>query len=243
MKLAPPGDYLRLGHRGAAALAPENSLAAIEAALAVGADGVEVDVVADGERLRLAHSLRELTHESPSLDEALALVAGTSGAVVHLDLKLRGHAREIVAALGRHGMRERAVVSSFDVVALRELRAAAPDVPIGLGYPEDRFGVTERRMPDRMVRAGLASLRSTLPVRIARLLRRAGASAAMLHHLVLSSALMARCRALEVPVLAWTVNDIPALERAVELGVAAVISDDPRLFPARAGKGEPTSRR
>lgn len=243
MKLAPPGDYLRLGHRGAAALAPENSLAAIQAAFAAGADGVEVDVVADGERLRLAHSLRELSLDSPSLDEALALVAAAGNAIVHLDLKLRGRERDVVAALDRHGVRERAVVSSFDLVALRALRAAAPDVPIGIGYPDDRLRVSERRVPDRVVRAGLASLRATLPVRIGRLLRGAGANAAMLHHLVLSPALMARCGALGVPVFAWTVNDGASLERALGLGVAAVVSDDPRIFPARDGNREPIRRR
>ena len=43
------GGLLVVGHRGAAALAPENSLAAIEAAAAHGADIVELDV------LRAAH--------------------------------------------------------------------------------------------------------------------------------------------------------------------------------------------
>ena len=243
MRLAPSGDYLRLGHRGAAALAPENSLAAIEAALAAGADGVEVDVVAAGERLCLAHSRRELTTESPSLDEALALVAQAGEAIVHLDLKLGGRERDVLAVLDRNGMRDRAVVSSFEVGALRALRAAAPELPIGLGYPEDRLRVTERHVPDRVVRAGLASLRATLPARIGRLLRRAGANAAMLHHLVLSPALTARCRALGVPIFAWTVNDAAALERVVGLGVAAVLSDDPRIFPVRDGNREPIRRR
>ena len=243
MRVGADGGYLRLGHRGAAALAPANSLAAIEAALVAGADGVEVDVVADAGRLRLAHSLAELTGENPSLDDALALVAGTREAVVHLDLKTRGRERAIVAALDRHGMRERAVVSSFDLVALRALRGVAPDLPAGLGYPEDRLGVTDRPVPDSVVRAGLAALRAALPARIGRLLRRSGANAAMLHHLVLSRAVMARCRALDVPVFAWTVNDAAALERVVALGVAAVVSDDPRIFPPRDAGGEATGRR
>ncbi|TMK20451.1 MAG: glycerophosphodiester phosphodiesterase, partial [Actinobacteria bacterium] len=39
-----------IGHRGAAALGPENTIAAVEAGLAAGADGVEIDVrrTADG---------------------------------------------------------------------------------------------------------------------------------------------------------------------------------------------------
>jgi len=45
-----------IGHRGAAALAPENTLAAIEAAAEAGADGVELDVMrAPDGSLVLAH--------------------------------------------------------------------------------------------------------------------------------------------------------------------------------------------
>src|SRR5690242_9583382 len=39
-----PGRTLVLGHRGASAEAPENTLAAFRLALAQGADGVELDV-------------------------------------------------------------------------------------------------------------------------------------------------------------------------------------------------------
>src|SRR5439155_16498822 len=47
---------LVIGHRGAAALAPENSLESVEAAVRAGVDGVELDVLRtrDG-RLVLAH--------------------------------------------------------------------------------------------------------------------------------------------------------------------------------------------
>ena len=38
------GPVLRIGHRGAAALAPPNTIAAVEAALAHGVDMIELDV-------------------------------------------------------------------------------------------------------------------------------------------------------------------------------------------------------
>ena len=38
---------LRIGHRGAAALAPENTIESVRAAVAVGVDGVEFDVRPD----------------------------------------------------------------------------------------------------------------------------------------------------------------------------------------------------
>lgn len=37
-------EPLIIGHRGASAVAPENSIAAFEAAIAAGADGIEFDV-------------------------------------------------------------------------------------------------------------------------------------------------------------------------------------------------------
>jgi len=93
------GALLRVGHRGAAALAPENTLRSFEAALACGVDAIEFDVLdLVGGPLVLAHSndlaevshgaaagwvrersldeLRELAPELPTLDEALDFLAG-----------------------------------------------------------------------------------------------------------------------------------------------------------------------
>ena len=58
---------IRVGHRGAAALAPENTLRSFEAALALGVDAIEFDVLAlaDGP-LVLGHSLAELAPDEPS---------------------------------------------------------------------------------------------------------------------------------------------------------------------------------
>jgi glycerophosphoryl diester phosphodiesterase len=59
------GDFARVGHRGASALAPENTLRALELAVELGCDMLEFDVLdlADG-TLVLAHSndLYEVSH-------------------------------------------------------------------------------------------------------------------------------------------------------------------------------------
>jgi hypothetical protein len=60
-----------IGHRGAAAVAPENSAEAFAAAVAAGVDLVEFDV-APG--LVLAHSPREAGPHALSLEEALRLL-------------------------------------------------------------------------------------------------------------------------------------------------------------------------
>lgn len=66
------GRPLRIGHRGAKALAPENTLAAFRAAIEAGVDLVEFDVIAGRDRaLLVAHGLEDVGPETPTLDEAL----------------------------------------------------------------------------------------------------------------------------------------------------------------------------
>jgi len=225
------GGPLRIGHRGVAAVAPDNSLAGIELAFAAGLDGVEIDVVAGGGRLLVAHSAAELGPASPPLEDALALVAARAGDgfLLDLDVKTAGRGAELVGALRRHGLVERGLVSSFHAEVLRACRALEPELRLGISYPDDHLGIG-RALPEPVVRAGLAVLRAALPARIGGMARRSGAGAAMLHHLVLSRAAVARCRSLGLAVFAWTVNDSDALGRVTALGVDGVIGDDPALL-------------
>ena len=230
------GRLLRIGHRGAAALAPENSLRSLELAVELGVDLVEFDVLdlPDG-TLALAHSQRERHYAAdvPTLDVALGFFAQTAtGTGLQLDLKPRGREGALVEALRRHGLVERSFVSSFDARALRTLAALEPRLRLGFTYPWDRFGLAVRRPLAPLVAGTLLGLRRALPRRIAGLLRRARASVAVLHWAVVSRAAVARCHADEVPVLAWTVNDAKLVTRLDELGVDGVITDDPRVFGA-----------
>ena len=51
----------------------------------------------------------------------------------------------------------------------------------------------------------------------------------MLHWRVVSGAVVERCHALDVPVLAWTVETRDQVRGDDELGVDGVIADDPGL--------------
>ena len=222
-------DVVRIGHRGAAALAPENSLAAVEAAAALGVDAVELDVLRrpDG-ALVLAHG-PELPPGAPPLDDALALAAGL-GLAVQLDVKLPGLEDGIVAALHRHDLFERSFVSSFSLRALDAFSVVAPGLPRSFTYPEDRLGISERRLLRPLLVPGLAVLRALLPLRLPRWLRAAGASAATLNAGVVTPAAVAVCHGLGTAVYVWTVNE-PALVRTLlETGVDGIITDDPRIL-------------
>jgi glycerophosphoryl diester phosphodiesterase len=248
------GRVLRIGHRGAAAIAPENTVRSLRAAIAVGVDLVEFDVL-DLPRgpLVLAHSdhldevshgaatgsvrarsldeLREVAPELPTLDEALAFFADEAPDVgLHVDLKLTTRLDELSAALRRFGVLERTVVSSTHVASLREVARLAPGLPIGFTFPEDRMGVSRRPALQPLVGSGLAAARAVVPRLLPRMVTRAGASVLMLQHRLATRSSVARMHARGVPVLAWTVDDPAEFERVVAAGVDGVISNDPRLF-------------
>jgi len=247
------GDrFLRIAHRGAAALGRENTLGAFERAVEVGVDFVEFDVLdlADG-TLVLAHSddlleashgavagrvrplrlaeLREVAPDLPTLDQALDFFA-SAGVGLHADVKCARHGREVAAALRSHGLLGRAVASSFWTQALNDLRAEEPGLAVGITYPEDRYGLARRRLIAPLVPSAVGLLGRALPRRIPRWLKSTDANAAMLHYAVLSKATIARCHGLGAAVWTWTVNEPELLERVDALGVDGVISDDPRVF-------------
>lgn len=218
---------MRIGHRGAAALAPESSLEAIEAAAACGADAVELDVQRG---LVVAHG-PEIPEDAPPLDDALALAASL-GLAVQLDVKVRGVEAGAVAALRRHSLLDRSFVSSFSLPILAAFAAEEPELPRAFTYPEDRLGVTGSRLTAPVARPALAVMRALLPRRLPRRLDAVGASAATLNWAVVTPEVIDVCHRRGTAVIVWTVNDPALAESLVKRGADAIISDDPRVVPA-----------
>jgi glycerophosphoryl diester phosphodiesterase len=248
------GGFARVGHRGASALAPENTLRALELAVELGCDMLEFDVLdlVDG-TLVLAHSndLREVSHgaargsvrrrtladlrkhapELPTLDEALAFCAAQlPGIGLQLDLKRRGIERGVVDALHRHDLLDRSWVSGFDAHALRLLAELEPKLPRSFTLPRDRFGISKRGPLAPVIRTALASIGASLPRRLPVLLARARAVGATLHYSVASRAVIARAHELDAAVYVWTVDDPMLAERLVRDGADGIITNDPRIF-------------
>jgi glycerophosphoryl diester phosphodiesterase len=219
------GLPLVIGHRGAAARAPENTLASLEAAVAAGADLVEFDV---GQDLRLAHSPRERPLDNLSLDDALEFLAG-AGVGVHVDAKAPGYEHAILDAIRRQGFEERAVVSTAFASSTRRLAQLAPALPRAIGYPHDRYRISRFRWPAALSSAGAAALRQAMPARVPLLIRWSRATVLSLHHTLCSRAAVAASHGAGVPVFAWTVNDPAGVIRLSNAGVDAIVSDDPQM--------------
>jgi glycerophosphoryl diester phosphodiesterase len=226
------GPVLKIGHRGAAALAPPNTIAAVEVALAHGVDLVELDVFGRPDRtLVLGHSRRELGDEPVTLEDVFAFLADNAPEVgLVADIKGAGWEQELVDALRRHGLVERTIVSTSNVVGLQAFQRIEPNLARSRTYPRGRLFLGKRRTAVPATGPVLAVMRLSLPYRIAGLVEEVGASAATLKHNVVSRDVVERCHELGVAVLVWTVNDRALFRRLDALGVDGVTSDDPRIF-------------
>jgi glycerophosphoryl diester phosphodiesterase len=218
----PDGRPLVVGHRGAAAVAPENTLAGLEAAVSSGADVVEFDVA---EGLVLEHPGGLPAHRPPALDDALAYLA-EHAIGVHIDLKHDGIEPGVAAAVRRHDLGGRVVVSSTSVGALRRLEAADPGLSRAISYPHDRYGAAGLPWPRSVVSSAAACLRPAMRVRLPPLLSAARAQALSVRHELVGRALVEAAHARGAAVIAWTVNDPASVGRLAAVGVDAIVSDD-----------------
>jgi len=216
-----------IAHRGFAAVAPENTVGALERAAETAAM-VEFDVrrcgsgelvvihdetvdrVTDGNGrvadITLA-TLSELdvldTGEGvPPLEDVLDAVPSTT--CLNVELKERGLAPDLADALADHD--HEVLISSFDDEALREMAAIA-DLPLAAVFAEDRG-------------AGIDSADEL------------DAAAIHPHWELLDSEYVERAHERGLAVNCWTIRSDRAAERARRAGVDGLISDDPRFCPA-----------
>jgi glycerophosphoryl diester phosphodiesterase len=217
------GRPLVIGHRGARALAPENTLASFAAAVAAGADVVELDV---GARLVVAHSEDELPDEPVTLDEALDFVRSTRAGVL-VDLKYPGIEVEVAAAVRRHALLDRAAAASTSAHALRRLKAVEPRLTRSISYPNDPYRVSRFAWPRTLERSVAATVRRGMPARVPLLLTAARTRTLTLHHALVSPAVVRAARARDAALVAWTVNDPVRIAHLAALGVDGVVTDDP----------------
>jgi glycerophosphoryl diester phosphodiesterase len=218
----------RVGHKGADLIAPGNTYASFDAALAAGVDMIEFDVLPARGGIRtlyVAHDYGALDpHRSLTLEQALSHFASTpyAGIRLQLDIKRRGYEREVLAALGATGTRERAFISTGVRGVLPRFRELAPDLWLGWTVPDiPMIGSTP-------VIGGLWAAR--IPARAAARIGEGAIDALVPHHSLVTAALVEAVRGAGGELYAWTVDDAAEIGRLAALGVTGVITNDPRLF-------------
>jgi glycerophosphoryl diester phosphodiesterase len=229
----------RVGHKGADLIAPGNTHASFDAALAAGVDMIEFDVLPEleSERLVLAHDYRDAASREPhTLDEGLSYLASNafSGIELDVDLKLPGYELRVVEALRAHGLVERALISTQYRASLRVIRAAAPDVRLGWSVPRLRRDPTTSRALLLPALAAVQVGRAVLPGRAAAAIRAGQCEALMCQWRLVTPRLVEKIRSAGGELYVWTVDDLPRLRSLEALGVTGVITNDPRLFAGLA---------
>lgn len=245
-----PGSPLVIGHRGAAAVRPENTLPAFQHALDVGVDAVEFDVRVTGDGVAVVH------HDASTLrtcGEHQLIEQSSIGALRRLDAG--------ATFAGEYASPRRTPIPLLDEVL--DLTKSIPviiECKTGDAAPYvvdvlRSHGATERALVGSYLNGAMRHVRAAdVP---------SGASHWDMWMLMLRNAVRwapkrlpcaAMCipergsgmnlpiarfaawgRAIGVPVHVWTVNAASDANRLWDAGVTGVISDDPaRMIAARA---------
>jgi glycerophosphoryl diester phosphodiesterase len=230
---------LVIAHRGASREAPENTPAAFEAAITLGADAVELDVrrTADGE-LVVHHNasrrgipismltypalVRFSRHEPPLFDTVLDLCAGRIA--LDVEVKEPGYEAEIIEAASRRFPRDRLLYTSFEESVITTIKRLAPDARCGLLLGPGRLRSRAQRY-------------EALPFDLA---ERCGADLLAVHQWLApvrgrsrripGTGLIAEAQARGFPLMVWTVDGPQRLRSYLADGrVAGIITDLPGL--------------
>ncbi len=239
--MADADSFLIFGHRGARALAPENTLLGLDTGIRHGADAVEFDVQLhpDG-ALLLFHDLRlERTtnghgrlvdhsfdalrrldagrgQQIPTLEEALDLIE--QRVLVNIELKTTDGTGEAVAGVLRQYLdsgwpADRFLVSSFHLPELWEFKQLLPMIPIG-------------------------ALTAGVPLDWAGSAIELGAASLNLSSEFVDARLVADAKAHDLKVYVYTVNDLAEVRQLQAAGIDGIFTDVPDRMVAALRQAE-----
>ncbi len=231
-----------VGHKGADAIAPGNTLESFRAAVAAGVDTIELDVLwlrdahlplEQRAPLVVAHDWGDAERRTPlTLAEALGafLEPPLDGVEIDLDIKLPGREEEIVAALRERGLTGRAMVSTMELYSLGRILELAPELRRGWTYPKVTKEWNSKPWAKPVLPVALTAMRYRLPGLAAQQLPQLGVEAMWVYHPLVSARLARICKLAGVELIAWTVDDEKRMRELVAAGVTGLCSNDPRLF-------------
>jgi glycerophosphoryl diester phosphodiesterase len=227
---------LVFAHRGGAALAPENTMAAFDNANALGVDGLELDVRLASDGVVVVHHDRTLDRMTPltgplagrSSAELAAVGVPMLSAVLdrypalRLIVELKGRdselARRTVDVVHAARAAERVCLASFSQPLLRHVRMLDRAIATSAAHAEVRWAVFRAwcRWP-RWVMRRVAYAGFQVP-------EHAGGTR------VVSQRFVAAAHAAGLPVQVWTVNEEADARRLLAWGVDALITDRPDVI-------------
>lgn len=228
-------------HRGASAYAPENTIPAFKLAMEMGADGIELDVhLSADDKIVVIHDewvgrttdgkgrvadmtcqdLKKLSASNhmegfekariPTLKEVYGLVQN-SGILVNVEIKCDsiiyyGIWDQLIELEREMNMNGRVIYSSFNHYVLIKIRERDPEAKIAILY--------DNAMVDPWVYANYLKANAIHPYYRAA---------------INSPGLIKGCKAHNVEVNAWTVNEASVIRELVDAGVDGIITNVPDI--------------
>ena len=213
------------GHRGAAALALENTLKSFKKAYDCGATAIEFDVrltkdgvpivVHDENLRRLAGIDAEVSNLTlneikkvkimgeepiPTLEEVLEYASDRLA--VDVELKIVGAEKQVVKFLEKYGLIEKSIVTSFIPLALHNVKQECEKLRIGIicgEWDEEYLDIAKKLRAEAII----PNYKSITPSIIKQIKNRG------------------------LKIFPWTVNTVEDALKLVKAGVDGIITDDP----------------
>jgi len=217
-----------LGHRGAPALEPENTLRSFKKAIELGVDQIELDVHFSKEgELMVIHdeklnrttngkgfvkdfTLAELKkldagkgEEIPTLQEVIKLVRDKD-VFLQVELKELNMEKHVLDLIQKNNFEEKVMIISFLHKELRKIKELNSRIKTGI--------LIGRRFVDPLKR-----------------LREVKADAASMRHTLVSKRLVGKLHQNNIELTVWVVNELKDVRRMVDLGVDIIGTDKPDL--------------
>ena len=218
---------LRIGHRGARAYAPENTLMSFKKALEIGVDAVELDVrktkdgqlvvihdadvkrTTDGEGLVSELTLKEIKsldagsgEKIPTLEETLDFL--DKKVKVFVELKETGIEKQVLSIVQEKGLEKNVVIVSFLEDALKEVRELNKNIDTGLIYARHKN-----------------PLKAALELK---------ANYLLAFYRFTHSANVEKAHECGLKVIVWTINSPQEVEEYAKKGVDGIASDKPDIL-------------
>jgi glycerophosphoryl diester phosphodiesterase len=212
---------LIIAHRGSHDHSTENTLSAFEAAIALKADLIELDVRCTQDRVLVVHhdpaiqnlfiedltwlQVQRLKPEVPTLEQAIACCKGR----IRLDIEIKepGYEVEVVQELEQLSVKD-FVITSFYLSVIRSVREMSADITLGfLMNQETLISLNEEPLMGKFLQA--MKIAFVAP-----------------HWLILDSPLLTQHLSDTWPYWVWTVNDSETMQRLCQNPrIQAIITD------------------
>jgi glycerophosphoryl diester phosphodiesterase len=238
---------LVLGHRGACAYSPENTLAAFNLALEMGADGIELDVTLTKDRIPVIihDDTVDRTTDGHGPISAMTLAEVKKLDASHKFVKYRGETiptlEQVLLAVGKRGIVNIELKSTtlrtdgIEAATLAVIRntGAFDNIIISSFKPFalKRMHDLEPRLPRGLLYA------PDMPIYFRRAWLRPIAQPTAMHprFSMITPEFVEWARNKGYKINTWTVDDPAEMKRLIDLGIDAIISNKPDILRAAVG--------